>query len=62
MAFKSGSEPGVLAMVWLLERDDGRTFVVSLIANDPKQPVSQSDLNAYAAAAVRLLGENQTKK
>ena len=57
IAFKSGSEPGVLAMVWLLERNDGRWFALSLIANDPKQAINQDELNTYASAAIRLLAE-----
>jgi hypothetical protein len=35
VGFKGGSEPGVLAGAWLLERADGRWFVVSVIADDP---------------------------
>jgi len=61
-AFKSGSEPGILSMVWLLERNDGRRFVVTLLANDTLRPVSQSDLSDCAAAAVKLLGQFEAKK
>jgi hypothetical protein len=61
-AFKSGSEPGLISMVWLVQRADGKWFTLSLIANDPKQPVDQSTLNTYAAAAFKLLGQEGKKK
>ena len=38
IGYKGGSEPGVLAGTWLLRRDDDKTFVVSLVANDPAGP------------------------
>lgn len=61
VAFKSGVEPGVLAMVWLLERADGKWFTMSLIGNDPKRAVNQTDLTAVAGAAVKLVGERMGK-
>jgi hypothetical protein len=61
-AFKSGSEPGIMAMIWLLERNDGRRFVLALIANDPVRPISQSDLNECVVAAASLLGRVESKK
>lgn len=33
--FKGGNEAGVLAQTWLLQRHDGRTFIVSAAFNDP---------------------------
>ena len=33
--FKGGNEAGVLAQTWLLQRSDGRSFIVSAIFNDP---------------------------
>ncbi len=39
--FKGGSEPGVLAMAWWLERNDGRMFVVVGILNDPDKGFSE---------------------
>jgi Beta-lactamase enzyme family len=35
VGFKGGSEPGVVAGLWLLQRDDCRWFVVTLAANGP---------------------------
>jgi hypothetical protein len=43
--FKGGSEPGVFALTWWLERDDGRQFVVTGLLNDP-----DSAFNELAAA------------
>lgn len=50
VAFKGGSEIGVINLTWLLERADGRRFVVSLGWNDPKSAVDDE-------AAVKLAGE-----
>lgn len=60
-AFKSGTEPGVLAMVWLLERADGKWFVLALTANDPKRAVNQTELTTCAGAAVKLVAEGLGK-
>ena len=38
VGFKGGSEPGVLALTWLLQRADGRWFVVSVGVNDTNRP------------------------
>jgi beta-lactamase class A len=57
VAYKGGSEPGVLNMTWLLERDDGRVFAVSITWNDVKEPVELARLAELAGAAVRLLGK-----
>ncbi len=47
-AFKGGSEPGVVFVGWLLERNDGRTFVAILSATDENAPVAE--LSAIDAA------------
>jgi beta-lactamase class A len=57
VAYKGGSEPGVLNMTWLLERDDGRMFALAITWNDPKEPVELARLAELAGAAVRLLGK-----
>jgi len=55
VGFKGGSEMGVLAGNWLLERNDGRWFVLAMALNDPQ---SALDLGAAVkvlqAAADRL--------
>src|SRR5688572_25166657 len=39
--FKGGYEAGVINATWLLERADGRTFVVTATFNDPNAYVDQ---------------------
>jgi beta-lactamase class A len=56
-AFKGGSEPGVLSLTWLLERADGRTFVLSLVLNDPAKPIDEAGTVAVAQGAVDLLAK-----
>ena len=58
IGFKGGSEPGVLAGTWLLRRDDDKSFVVSLVANDPAGPVpDEKQLFALAGAVIDLLAK-----
>lgn len=56
IAYKGGSEPGVLNMTWLLERDDGRWFAVSVGWNDTEKDVDIRKMAELAAAAVALVG------
>lgn len=53
--YKGGSEPGVLNLTWLLERRDGRVFVVSFILNDTRRPIDQDEALSLAGAALKLL-------
>jgi len=39
VAYKGGSEPGVLNMTWMVQRDDGRRFVLSFGWADTDDPV-----------------------
>jgi beta-lactamase class A len=39
IGFKGGGEPGVANGTWLLRRADGRWFVLTSGANDPKEPL-----------------------
>lgn len=58
VGFKGGSEPGVLSGTWLLERDDHKRFVVSLIANDPAGPLpDENKLFGLAIGAIQALGQ-----
>jgi beta-lactamase class A len=43
IAFKGGSEPGVLNLTWLVERRDGAQFFVSIGLNDPSAPILDTD-------------------
>lgn len=53
VSFKGGSEPGVLSLVYGLERHDGVRFSFALIVNDP---TTAPDQNAVFAVATRALG------
>jgi hypothetical protein len=57
VAYKGGSEPGVLNMTWLLERLDGRMFVMTITWNDARRPVENRRLADLAGAAAGLLAE-----
>jgi hypothetical protein len=57
IAYKGGSEPGVLNVTWLLERDDGARFAVSIGWNDPERPIDRDRALAAAYALVKLLEE-----
>ena len=55
VAFKGGSEPGVLAFAWLLERSDGEVFTFALAVNDSTTPLDQEAITLTAGGAVALL-------
>jgi hypothetical protein len=55
VAFKGGSEIGVINLTWLLERADGRRFVVSFGWNDPKSAVDDEGAVKLAGEAVGML-------
>jgi beta-lactamase class A len=55
VAFKGGSEPGVLSMTWYLERHDGARFTVSLIVNDPRRQIDEATAEAVAEAVIAKL-------
>ncbi len=58
VAFKGGAEAGVLSMTWLLERDDGKRFVLSMAWNHEEKPVQEGRMNDMARSALRLLGQH----
>lgn len=55
VAFKGGSEPGVMAAAWLLERNDGEVFTFAAAVNDPEAPVDEMGIAMAAAGAFALL-------
>jgi len=57
IGFKGGYETGVKSDVWLLERSDGRWFVVSAIINDPTQEINGAAMHELIVAAVALLAK-----
>ncbi|MFO0861185.1 MAG: serine hydrolase [Phycisphaerales bacterium] len=57
VAYKGGSEPGVLNLTWLMQREDGATFVASLGWNNKDADVETNTLVGYARAMVDLLAK-----
>jgi hypothetical protein len=57
VAFKGGSEPGVISTTWYLQRSDGKAFVLSIILNDPAHDISTLAEVSIAEAAVGLLAK-----
>jgi beta-lactamase class A len=55
--FKGGSEPGVLNLTWLLQRADGRWFVLTAGFNNPSAPLDENVVIPILQAAVALLAE-----
>lgn len=54
IAFKGGSEPGVINGVWMLERADGRLFVITLGWNNPAAPVDERKWAGLVIATANL--------
>ena len=57
VAFKGGSEPGVISLTWYLQRHDGRAFALSIILNDPIHNISTLATASVAQAAIDLLAD-----
>jgi len=57
VGFKGGSELGVLAGNWLLERDDGRRFTLTVAFNDTEQALDLGAVVPVLQAAVDLIYE-----
>jgi hypothetical protein len=59
-AFKGGSESGVLAFSWYLERRDGRAFVLSIVLNDSKRELDNDLVSpiSIAQGAMALLAHS----
>jgi beta-lactamase class A len=55
VAYKGGSEPGVISLTWYAERKDGRAFVLSLVVNDSRHEVDAAAAIAVAQSAFGLL-------
>ena len=57
VAFKGGSEPGVINLTWLAERRDGSRFFVSIGLNDPTAPILDTGTVLRSALDIfQLLG------
>ena len=57
VAFKGGSEPGVLSLTWLLGRADGHDFVLSIVLNDSTRGIDTAGAVTVAQGAVDLLAK-----
>ncbi|CAN5568994.1 hypothetical protein BH09CHL1_BH09CHL1_32300 [soil metagenome] len=57
VAFKGGSEVGVMALSWRLERKDGRTFTFACAVNNPEAAIPENDIALAAAGAFALLAD-----
>ena len=55
VAFKGGSEPGVVFLGWLLHRSDGRRFVVVASATSSSSPVDELKAASAAQGIIGLL-------
>lgn len=55
VGFKGGSEPGVLHVAWLLQRADGRWFVVALGVNDDRELIDENVFFAAASGVLQLV-------
>lgn len=57
-AFKGGSEPGVLNMTWLLQRDDDRWYVFSVGKNDREKDIDQEEFNRLCYRGLAILADD----
>lgn len=57
VGFKGGSEAGVLALTWLLQRADGRWFVISVGVNDATQTIDEQGFGDAATQGFTTLAE-----
>ena len=55
IAFKGGSEPGVLNLTMWLNGDDGATYCVTVTQNDPDAPVDETGLFALYGGLIGAL-------
>lgn len=57
IGFKGSSEMGVLAGNWLLQRNDGRFFVLSFALNNEQEAINVPAVIPVLHSAVELLGQ-----
>ena len=51
--FKGGSEPGVLTLNYLATTRTGHTYVVSALAENPSEPINESNASLVMASAIK---------
>jgi hypothetical protein len=61
VAYKGGSEPGVLNLTWLLQRNDGAFYTLSITWNDPTAKIDEATLLDIAAEAIGLLHQHDRR-
>lgn len=61
VAFKGGSEVGVLCLSFLLERDDGRWFALAAVWNDPEKPLKDDRLMRLIEKGIELVARHGRK-
>lgn len=59
VAFKGGSEPGVLNLTWLFERDDHRWFALVVTWNNRFEVLEEGGMIALADKGVELLAAHE---
>lgn len=59
VAYKGGSEPGVLSLAWLLTRRDGRSFVLAIVLNNATTAIDETGAVTIAEGAVELLARTR---
>lgn len=61
IAFKGGSEPGVMCLSFLLERDDGRWFVVAGAWNKRHEPLREAQLIDLMQRGIAIVAKHDRK-
>ena len=57
VGFKGGSEPGVMTLTWLLQRADGKWFVVAMGVNDPTHELDEGLVANAGAGTLQILAD-----
>ena len=55
VGFKGGSEPGVMSLAWLVQRNDGRWFVVAMTVNDTAKALDDQAILSAAEGVLKLV-------
>lgn len=55
--FVDGKAPGVLSLSWLLQRSDGRRFVIAIIANDSQRLIDDESAMSIGSGVIDLVAQ-----
>ncbi|MDF1661626.1 MAG: serine hydrolase, partial [Planctomycetota bacterium] len=61
VGYKGGSEPGVYAFAYLLQRKDGRWFSLAFTLNNSKAKISKQIANNLVRRTINALGRQKSK-